>query len=62
MTRGIKMDLEVKTWYWISDPNEGDIFTPAYVAIDGRILIGDDRYEMSQFNGLTFTKAVMPEG
>jgi hypothetical protein len=55
------MNLEVKTWYWISDLNEGDLFEAAYVDADGRIIIDDARYERRQLEGVTFTKAVMPD-
>jgi hypothetical protein len=52
--------LELETWYWVSYRSEGDIYEAAYVDHNGRIMIGADRYEISQFGGITFTKAVMP--
>ena len=55
------MDLEASTWYWVSYPAEGDIYEAAYVDHNGRIMIDGNRYEISQFGGVTFTKAVMPE-
>ena len=60
MPEGMSMDLEANTWYWISSPVDGDIFSPALAQEDGLILIDDDVYTVTQLSGLTFTKAVMP--
>jgi len=54
------MEYKEDTWYWFTDPREGDIFYPLYsnsssdLLIDGEIIIPDDLI------GCNIVEAVMP--
>ena len=55
------MSLENDTWYWISDPREGDIYYPVYVCCESTNFQLDGKYyAVSSQGGATFTKAIMP--
>jgi len=54
------MKLEKGKWYWVSHPQEGDLFYPVYIVDDGYLLM-DGRHEpIDENSGAIFTKAIMP--
>ncbi len=58
------MSIERDTWYWISHPQEGDIFWPIYVNGDGQYFMDGKKLglvESTQLEDLTWDKAVMPK-
>jgi hypothetical protein len=55
------MELENDTWYWVSDPREGDIFYPVYVNETGHVVMDGKHNDPKNIKGLTIDKAVMPD-
>ena len=59
------MNIERNTWYWISDPREGDIFTPLFVNDAGQYYMDGEKLglvDSTQIEeSLTWNKAEMPE-
>jgi hypothetical protein len=59
------MKIERNTWYWASDPREGDIFTPLFVNTDGQYYMNGLRLGLVDSvqieEGLTWHKAEMPK-
>ena len=55
------MELEHNTWYWISHPQEGDIFYPVLVVNDKYLMMDGKHHLIEDNKGANFEKAVMPE-
>ena len=55
------MSLEHKQWYWLSLPEEGDIFYPVYIVDDEYLLMDGKHEKIDENGGVTFTKAIMPD-
>jgi len=55
------MKFEIDTWYWVSHPQEGDIFYPVFSGPDGYIQMDGKHIKSDELKGLNFSKAVMPE-
>jgi len=53
-------DLRCNKWYWMGNPQEGDIFYPCYVNSEGDIKIGEKLYGVSDVSGADFFEAIMP--
>ena len=53
------MEFERDYWYWLYNPEEGDIFYPVYIDSDGCVVIDGEVKEELPLN-LPLTKAVMP--
>lgn len=54
------MELEKDTWYWVSHPQEDDIFYPVWVHSDGSIIMDGKHNPPEVVKGLNYSKAVMP--
>lgn len=55
------MELEKDTWYWVSHPQEGDIFYPVYIASNGYVVMDGTHNPPEVMDDLNYSKAVMPE-
>jgi len=59
------MRRERDTWYWVSHPQEGDIFTPLFVNTDGQYFMDGKKLGLVESvqveEGLTWHRAEMPE-
>jgi hypothetical protein len=54
------MDLIKGVWYWVSDPNEGDIFHPVFIVDDNHMLFNGKYVTIAKVVNATFDLAVMP--
>jgi len=54
------MKLEKDAWYWISDPNEGDIFYPIQAVDETYVRMDEKHYHKKDIEGLTINKAILP--
>ena len=54
------IELKADTWYWVSDPNEGDIFYPVLGVDESHVVMDSKAYHVKNLSGLIVTKAVMP--
>jgi hypothetical protein len=53
------MKLIKESWYWVSDPNEGDIFYPVFIINDTHMLLDNEKIKIASA-GVTFNLAIMP--
>ena len=53
--------LEYDTWYWVTDPREGDVWYPVYVNSNFEYLLDGVAFSVLELKVLTVVKAVMPE-
>jgi|TARA_R110000850_G_scaffold173812_4_gene299360 hypothetical protein len=54
------MELINDTWYWLSDPREGDIFYPVFIVDDTYMLVDGETHVIEKSLGANFDLAVMP--
>ena len=55
------MELESATWYWITDPREGDTWYPIFAQSTKVYIMDGKQYPASNLKELTVVKAEMPE-
>jgi hypothetical protein len=48
------------TWYWLGNPNEGDLWIPAYINHDDKVLIDEKEVSIDILNNGLVREAVMP--
>ncbi len=53
------MEFERDCWYWLFNPEEGDIFYPVYIDGDGCVMVNGEVIEDLPMD-LPLHKAVMP--
>lgn len=53
------MEFEKDAWYWLCNPEEGDIFYPIYINSEGQVVM-DGFIRDEEPRDLPLTKAVMP--
>lgn len=54
------MTLEYNTWYWITDPREGDVWYPVYVNSEFEYLLDGVAHDVLELKSLLVKKAIMP--
>lgn len=54
------MKLEYDTWYWVSDPREGDIWFPVFVNSNFEYVLDGEFRSILELKELTVYKAIMP--
>ena len=54
------LTLEYNTWYWITDPREGDVWHPVYVSDNFTYILEGKARDVLELKYLTTIKAVMP--
>lgn len=52
-------DLE-EGWYWLSNPNEGDLFYPVYVNAHNEYVYDGRHFPVEDLIQVNYVKAVMP--
>ena len=48
------MELINDTWYWLSDPREGDIFYPVFIVDDTYMLVDGETHVIAKSLGANF--------
>ena len=52
--------LEYNTWYWVTDPREGDVWSPVYVNSNFEYMLDGNPHPILELKSLTIVKAIMP--
>ena len=53
-------NLQINTWYWFTDPREGDTWYPIYIMSNSEYMLDGMAWSISELKNLTVEKAVMP--
>ncbi len=54
------MEFKQQTWYWMSNPDESDLFYPVFIVDNDQAMIDGERLSIGLLAGLLFTEMANP--